>query len=182
MNAVDFLDRTCSITRVMLTDAQRHAVAAASWAMVTYDQYAVARCGEEYLAGEGNAETLAEFLWPESVCPHEQWDECLRDPMPIVRLQSADIGIWYPKLKSALSGRLMVIQDVLAFRMEHPPEYFDHKNPWFHDWKSDGYGRFDDPTQNLARHSVVTTSTGLPPFYVPVVMRVGSLSRNGSSC
>lgn len=142
----------------MLTDAQREAVAAASWAMATYDRYAVARCGEEYLAGEGNAETLAEFLWPERVCPHEQWDESLREPMPIVRLKKADIDSWYPHLKSALGGRLMVIQDVEMFRREHPPEYFDRKNPWFQDWHSGECGTFGDPAGDGAQHSVVASS------------------------
>ena len=113
----------------MLSEAERMSVSAASWAMITYDKYAVARCGDEYLAGEGNAEMLAEFSYEDGQCPEESWD-AVRS-VPIIRLARQDVGVWYPNLKKALAGRFMIIEDVEEFRMEHPPEYVEEDNPWF---------------------------------------------------
>jgi hypothetical protein len=113
----------------MLSEEERLAVSAASWAMITYDKYAVARCGSEYLAGEGNAEMLAEFLCRDGRCPEEEWD--LGTSVPIIRLPRQDIRSWYPGLKKALAGRFMIVEDIEEFRMEHPPEYVEEDNPWF---------------------------------------------------
>lgn len=96
--------------------------------MMTYDRYAVARHGEEYLAGEANAEMLAEFLFEDGQCPEEGWEADLL--VPILRLPRSEFRTWHTGLRKALAGRLMIIEDVNEFMMEHPPEYVEEDNPW----------------------------------------------------